>query len=310
MVGVEQVTTESVDGRFAKDDIGPGSGRNGEEAKVFARTRGHAAPSHWACATQFGTDGLASGVAQQEDGVGSGVGVKIAGANQGIQQRSWQGAVFGEIAENSVLLVWHRLGQTKGRGWHLWRCRGLSERAVLFEPKEGTGKRELVQMDNQIDGATASGAAVPVEKLSAPHGEGAAGGVPFAGVVRIAPGPRESEDVGQRDGAQAIGPPALLGVHDWIGRLGRRLVQSRMLKTWLFSVRRSMRAAVRDGFLRKVFQSAKPRLEVRRVGFVPWRCCKRVKKRPTWAGSTSMYPSSSIYVELNISGLMLSSQKC
>jgi len=144
MAGMEQVATESVDGRFAEDDVGTGSGRNGEEAKVLARARGHAAPSHGACATQFGTDGLASGVAQEEDGVGSGVSVKIAGVNQSVQQRSGQGALFGEVAQDNRPVRWRGLRQTEGRGRHLWERGGFSEGAMLLEPKEGIAKREWV----------------------------------------------------------------------------------------------------------------------------------------------------------------------
>jgi len=80
MVWMENVATEGVDGRFAEDEVGAWSGRKGEEAKIFTGARSHAAPGHGTGAAQFGTDGLARGVAQKEDGVGSGIGIEVAGA--------------------------------------------------------------------------------------------------------------------------------------------------------------------------------------------------------------------------------------
>ena len=77
MLGMENVTADGVDGRFAENDAGTRSGRNGEEAEIFPGARSHAAPGHRADAAKLGADGLAVGVAQQEEGVGFGIGVEF-----------------------------------------------------------------------------------------------------------------------------------------------------------------------------------------------------------------------------------------
>ena len=113
---VEHVTTDGIDGRFAEDDVGSREGGNGEEALVLLGTRGHAAPGNRTATAQFGPDGLAGGVAEQEDNIGPGVGIKVAGVGQGLNQRLGQGALLDQVALDGVPLVWRRLGQTQGRG--------------------------------------------------------------------------------------------------------------------------------------------------------------------------------------------------
>ena len=71
----------------------------------------------------------------------------------------------------------------------------------MFEPLEGVGKAELVQMDDEVNGAAPADTPVPVEELGAAHGQDALGGVPFAGVAGIGLGAGKSQDVFQRDGA-------------------------------------------------------------------------------------------------------------
>lgn len=78
VLGMEHVTTDGVDGRFAENDVRSRDGWNGEEAEIFTGTLGHAAPRDGTGAAQFATDGLAGGVAQQEDGIGCGIGVEVA----------------------------------------------------------------------------------------------------------------------------------------------------------------------------------------------------------------------------------------
>lgn len=46
MIGMEEVTAESVDGRFAEDDVATREDRDREEAEIFARTWSHTTPSH------------------------------------------------------------------------------------------------------------------------------------------------------------------------------------------------------------------------------------------------------------------------
>ena len=82
VLGMDHVTTDGVDGRFAENDVRSREGWNREEAKIFPGTLGHAAPRDGTGAAQFGTDGLPGGVVQQEDRVGSGIGVEVAAVGQ------------------------------------------------------------------------------------------------------------------------------------------------------------------------------------------------------------------------------------
>src|ERR1035441_8197508 len=141
-------------------------------------------------------------------------------------------------------------------------------------------------MDYQIDGPAAASAQVPVDELGAGDGENSRRSVPLVPVVAVELGAAQGQHPFQGNGPQARGPhPPLLEGHGsgsgWESSLARRLLQPFMLMTWLFSVSRSMRAAVRLSFLRKDPHSPKPRLEVMRVGFFLCRWCIRVKKRPT-----------------------------
>ena len=109
--GMEKVATDGVDGRFAEDDVRSRNGRDGEEAQILAGARGHAAPGKWTGAAQFGADGLAMPIAQEEDGVGSGVGVEVTGLCQRIEESWRQGALLDQIASNSGELVRSGRGQ-------------------------------------------------------------------------------------------------------------------------------------------------------------------------------------------------------
>jgi len=111
VVGMKEVAAEGVDGRFAEDDVGTRSGRKGEEAEIFTGARSHAAPRNGTGAAQFGADRLAVGVAQQEEGVGFGIGVEVTGASQGLDQRKGQGALLDEVAAKGVEAAWHGQGQ-------------------------------------------------------------------------------------------------------------------------------------------------------------------------------------------------------
>ena len=131
---VEKVATDGVNGRFAEDDVGSRDGGKGEEAKIFTGTRGHAAPGNGTCAAEFCADGLAGEVAQQEDGVGSGVGVEVARVCQGVDQRLGQGALPDEVAPKGAELARRGRRQTQGRGRHSRERRGDGRWAALFEP--------------------------------------------------------------------------------------------------------------------------------------------------------------------------------
>src|ERR1035437_5333680 len=157
---------------------------------------------------------------------------------------------------------------------------------MAFQPLQGWAEAQLVQVYDQVNGAASALSTVPVHEPGSGDGEHAPAGVPLVRVVAVGLGANEPQHRHQGHPAQPLGslPPA----HDSAESLGRRPTHSRMLKTWLHSVNRSMSAAVRWSFLRKEPHSRKPRLEVMRVGFFLCRRCIRVKKSPTWTGSVSM----------------------
>ena len=102
--GKQGVTTEGIDGGLAQDAgfercVWPwlAAGRDGEGAEVLAGAWGHAAPREGADAAQFGTDGLAVGVTEEEDGVGSRVGVETAGLDERVQQCGGQSPLLDQV---------------------------------------------------------------------------------------------------------------------------------------------------------------------------------------------------------------------
>jgi hypothetical protein len=115
VIGMKDVATEGVDGRFAEDNVRTWERGNGEEAKVFAGTRSHAAPGHGACATQFCADGLAEGVAQEEDGVGFCVGVEITEVGERVDERERQSAMSDQIADQGREVMGSRWRQAQRR---------------------------------------------------------------------------------------------------------------------------------------------------------------------------------------------------
>lgn len=113
---------------------------------------------------------------------------------------------------------------------------------MIYQPLQGLAKAELLHVHDQVDGAAAPDALVPVDELGAGDRDNAAGGAPLGRVVGIAGGVQVRQDPGQWKGAQAVGSGT--PVHGSVIRV-RRLTQSFMLKTWLDSVSRSIKAAVR-----------------------------------------------------------------
>jgi len=72
------------------------------------------------------------------------------------------------------------------------------------QPVEGFVKAEVVQMDDQIDGAAPTETAVPVEELGAGDRKDALRGVPFMLVVGIGLRAGDLEHRSQREGAQLV----------------------------------------------------------------------------------------------------------
>lgn len=130
---VEGKATESIDGGFAKDDLGKRGGGNGEEAKIFSGTGRHPAPGARRGPAQFGADGLVLFSPQQENGMGSGVGVEGAGLNERIDQGRRQGSLMDQIKPHAPQLGRIGRGQGQrgfGQGGIGWRKEGSLESVV------------------------------------------------------------------------------------------------------------------------------------------------------------------------------------
>ena len=117
---------------------------------------------------------------------------------------------------------------------------------MLAEPVDGVFEAEVVQMDHQIDGAAATAAPVPVHKFGAGDGNDSRWSMPLGRIVAVRLGAAQRKHRGQGDGPQAVGlRSAFVEGHGSGFNLGLMLTHSFMLMTWLFSVSRSIRAAVR-----------------------------------------------------------------
>ena len=117
MLRVEGKATESIDGGFAKVDLGKRGDGNGEEAKIFSRTGRHAAPGARGGASRFGADRVVLFSQQEKDRIGSGVGVKGARLDERIDQRRRQGSLLDQIMAHAPQLGRIGLGQGQRGFW-------------------------------------------------------------------------------------------------------------------------------------------------------------------------------------------------
>ena len=120
---------------------------------------------------------------------------------------------------------------------------------MAAEPVHGGFKVQAIQVHRQINGATAAAALIPVHELHAGNGDRAQSRVPLCSVQGITLGAGGGQHGFERNRAQMVKPIAkVIGVHESVesvASFGRRLTHFFILMTWLFSVRRSTRAAVR-----------------------------------------------------------------
>lgn len=99
-------------------------------------------------------------------------------------------------------------------------------------------------MHDEVDGPAAAASMAPVHELGTRDGEDALSGMPLVRVTRIGLSASGSEHGSEGNGSEALG--ALGPVHESsVASLARRLTHCFMLMTWLASVRRSIKAAVR-----------------------------------------------------------------
>ena len=199
-------------------------------------------------ASQFGSDAVVFLAKEEENGIGPAVGIEVAGLSEGLDQSRREAPLRDQVVLDAPEVGRIRQGQREG-GFGRWRWSWLDPGGcgkALLQPLDSLPERQAVQMHDQIDGPATAHIAVPVHELGTRDGEESLGGVPFAPVVAMGFGPAEAKDRFQRDGSKLIGQfLELLERHESGVSLARKLTHCFMLITWLFSVSRSMRAAVR-----------------------------------------------------------------
>lgn len=141
--------------------------------------------------------------------------------------------------------LWRWYGQSRFWGKPVgFRRKGIWK--GLAEPLDGLGKAKVVQVDHQVDGTAAAPGAVPVHEFGAGDREYPLGRVPLALVVAVGLGSTQTEHRFQGDAADLIGAvPERSKAHTSGVILGLKVTHCLRLKTWLFSVSRSTKAAVR-----------------------------------------------------------------
>ena len=105
MARMEGLATDGIDGRFAQDHDGKRFVRDGEAAQVSLGAEGQAVPGTGGGPAQFGADRDASLVAQEEDGVGSGVGVERARRQERFQEGGGQAPRAHQVLADTRELV-------------------------------------------------------------------------------------------------------------------------------------------------------------------------------------------------------------
>jgi hypothetical protein len=113
MVWMKGEGADGINGRFTKDErvreIGGSVHGEGKEAEVFAGTRSHTTPMAGSGSAKFGSDWGALRTPEEEDGIGSVVGVKRAGIDERIDPGQGDGPLGCKIIFDPVKL--------KGIGW-------------------------------------------------------------------------------------------------------------------------------------------------------------------------------------------------
>ena len=189
-----------------------------EESQVFAGAGRHPPPEARAGATQFSAErpvGLSC--QQQEDGIGSVIGVQLSGLNQRLQQVAGKTTALLEIVADAVQLAVVGDGQAQGaaafrNGGRVGRSRRGArpddESAgpqMLFQPGHRRADIDLGQVHHQIDRSAAAVVRMPGSELGTGDRQGASLGVPFGSVVWVADRAPERQHGRQGDLADRLG---------------------------------------------------------------------------------------------------------
>ena len=207
-IRVHLVVADRIDGRLAEDELPRSRIAQPEESQVFAGAGRHPPPDARAGASQFGADRpIGLSCHQQEDGIGSAIGVQLAGLNQRLQQGAGKTTALHEILADAVQLAVAGDGQPQGaaafrNGGRVGRSRRWAladdESAgaqMLFQPGHRRADIDLGQVHHQVDRSAAAVVRMPGGELGTGDRQRASFGVPFGSVVRVADRARTANTV-------------------------------------------------------------------------------------------------------------------
>lgn len=107
-LGMEGHAADGVDGRFAQDHPWPGCGGNGEATQILLGAGCQAVPSPLGGAAKLGADGAVMLVSQQENSIGSGIGIDGAGVYEWRHQHRGQAALGDQVVSDADQLAGNR----------------------------------------------------------------------------------------------------------------------------------------------------------------------------------------------------------
>jgi hypothetical protein len=103
--------TDGVDGRLTKDDGLDRGDRHEEEPVVFPGSRGHPPPWRLIGSSEFGADRGILIPQEQEDGIGSVIGVKAAAMDERVDGGGRKATVMKEVMSDAAKLARIRRGE-------------------------------------------------------------------------------------------------------------------------------------------------------------------------------------------------------
>jgi len=199
-------TAYGVDGGFAKDGLFGGVWAESETAEILSGAGCQAAPGVTSSTSQFGANGTLIFSAQQEDGIGIGIGIERAGVDERFKENPGKATFRHEVVLDFREVDWYGYGKRQAgfRYYRFKRCLTWTGE-VMGEPLDGGTEVHDVQMHRQIDGTPSAKACIPVDEFRAIDRHDALSSVPFVFITQILVCPTESQNGFQRYSPQAIG---------------------------------------------------------------------------------------------------------
>lgn len=108
VLGMEGKTADGVDGRLTEDDGRDRVSGNGKEAQVLFGTRSHTPPGGTICSAEFGANWNVFLSEQEEDGIGSAIGVEDAALDERLDQGGGKTTLLEQVMSDAAKLgeIW------------------------------------------------------------------------------------------------------------------------------------------------------------------------------------------------------------